>query len=508
MEAQTEDHSYCELFFTKINRMLKDASFEIFNPIVIQCDEHGSAKIGLREVYGDEFVNTRTSGCEYHLQKSVDKHKKYFNEEDGFNFNILVNALKNSVTEEAYTREKSKLENLILKQSQNCQKSLFDMLRFWDSARYRWASAFKKNLHNCTRSSLAEAAQASMKAGGEKNLSLVDAVYSDISDSARLEAKWLNRIEGERCAGAGPTPLQLESRNERRQVGRANRFVTELAENEEYQEHNDNDPEETHLESSQPPKAKKRRLKSLESKYFQEILKKSKALKEKLCITEMKKTTNNIIVAVKQSHTVRQVEINLEEIACDCSQSQLAAKKTCHHIVWLFLNLFKISENDQLIAQTEIGAASLQRLMQLMPDIIPDNLLQPRVTERDFSRRLKEHAKFNKEQTWYLSRKTVTKASRCSGCLKPRKIITGDLHFYVDGLLHLEKDDKIVETKLRFCLQSSCVRDIRSHLNNIRPMAINALILKDPSLNGVTAQELKTLSSFNIENVENIPILP
>ena len=41
------------------------------------------------------------------------------------------------------------------------------------------------------------------------------------------------------------------------------------------------------LRSSQPPKAKRRRLKTLESKTFQTRLKKVRAMKNKICIVEM-----------------------------------------------------------------------------------------------------------------------------------------------------------------------------------------------------------------------------
>ena len=44
-----------------------------------------------------------------------------------------------------------------------------------------------------------------MKAASEKNFSLVDATYADITDSARLDAKWINRIEGEESRGSSPS---------------------------------------------------------------------------------------------------------------------------------------------------------------------------------------------------------------------------------------------------------------------------------------------------------------
>ena len=65
-------------------------------------------------------------------------------------------------------------------------------MNFWDKIEYRCATAFTKNFHIVPQSSLSEAAQAFMKATHENNISLVHAVYADISYSARLDAKWLN----------------------------------------------------------------------------------------------------------------------------------------------------------------------------------------------------------------------------------------------------------------------------------------------------------------------------
>ena len=66
-----------------------------------------------------------------------------------------------------------------------------------------------------------------MKASNEKSISLVDSIYADISDSARLDAKWKNMLLGEQCCGRGPSSLELEDRYELRQIDRANRYVVE-----------------------------------------------------------------------------------------------------------------------------------------------------------------------------------------------------------------------------------------------------------------------------------------
>ena len=178
-------------------------------------------------------------------------------------------------------------------------------------------------------------------------------------------------------------------------------------------------------------------------------------------------------------------------------------------IVWTLLNLFKIDESDQLLAQTNIGVAAFDRLVLSMPDIIPQELSQLRTNQRRFSEKLARHAKFNDPQIWYLARKSSTKPCRCSGCLLPRKILPGQLHFYVNGLLHVEKNDQVVETKLRFCLSRNCVTNICSRLNNVKSLTSDCLIFKDSSLNGLTPHELETIkdTALQIDDLENIPLL-
>ena len=116
-----------------------------------------------------------------------------------------------------------------------------------------------------------------MKAADEINVSLVDAVYYDITDSARLQAKWENRINGERCTGHSPSPLQLSERSSRRQIRRVHRFFDE---EEEIFATTEELPASTLplSHSWQPPKAKKR-LRSVDSQSFRAIVKKAKELK-------------------------------------------------------------------------------------------------------------------------------------------------------------------------------------------------------------------------------------
>ena len=94
---------------------------------------------------------------------------------------------------------------------------------------------------------------------------------------------------------------------------------------------------------------------------------------------------------------------------------------------------------------------------------------------------------------------------RCSGCLKPKHINIGDIHLFVKGLLYLERDDRVVETKLRFCLKVACVQNIQSLYNNIRPLA-SLTLKKDPSVGEFSQDELANieLEGFSIEGAMTV----
>ena len=188
------------------------------------------------------------------------------------------------MTEETFIRVKAQLELLIKCQSDTSEKSLMDTLRFWEKVKLRWAQAYKKKFYNAARSSSAEAVQASMKATNETSTSVVDAVYYDIIDSARLEAKWENRKNGEISTGRGPTPVESLERSPGRQKGRAKHFIEENeTTNESFNPGNaptnNSQPQPKQTSPSQPPKSKRKRLRLVELLSFQKILRKVKKMK-------------------------------------------------------------------------------------------------------------------------------------------------------------------------------------------------------------------------------------
>ena len=124
----------------------------------------------------------------------------------------------NCVTGENYQITKEQNESLIGRKVNRNRNLLafFSLEQVLGSLKYRWATTYKSNYCAITNASFAETAQASMKASNEKNISLVDSIYADISDSTTVNAKSKNTLLEEHCRGRGSLSIGLEYQHELR----------------------------------------------------------------------------------------------------------------------------------------------------------------------------------------------------------------------------------------------------------------------------------------------------
>ena len=175
---------------------------------------------------------------------------------------------------------------------------------------------------------------------------------------------------------------------------------------------------------------------------------------------------------------------------------------------WCLLNIYCLDKNDPSFAQVEVEDNVFHALVLKTPSEIPEHLRTfSSIKARIFSKQLEAHDKFNSEQEWFLTRKTMGKPARCSGCLKPGAINITGLHLRVKGLLFLERDNRVVETNLRFCLNKSCCLNIESSRNNIQPLK-SLVIKKDPSLGTLLQEEIINvkLEGFKIQRIQNVEL--
>ena len=188
---------------------------------------------------------------------------------------------------------------------------------------------------------------------------------------------------------------------------------------------------------------------------------------------------------VKQGSCRYKITIS-NQLSCECSSLKIVNRITCEHIVWLLLDLCNISEGNQLLAQVDIGRTVLENLILKVPDEIPDSLTRIH-SDRTYDNKLINQPLFQRDQVGHLCRKVSGSPCCCSGCFHPRCIQNNDLHLNVQSLFLL-KEQRVVDTKLRFCLSARCVNGISSSYNNIRPLG-NKSVLLNPQLERITAAE-------------------
>ena len=99
-ESKHKNSDYWELFLTLINEMLPSFASEkgnpvrSFNPTILKCDEHISNYKEIESVFGNTFFEKRTVSCEYHFDKSVNKHQRLVSDEDKIDYKTLTSGMK------------------------------------------------------------------------------------------------------------------------------------------------------------------------------------------------------------------------------------------------------------------------------------------------------------------------------------------------------------------------------------------------------------------------------
>ena len=63
----------------------------------MKYDEHSGNQTAIKKVFGVKIYQERTSSCEYHFNKSVEKHKKFLCNKDISAYEKLCADVKNSV---------------------------------------------------------------------------------------------------------------------------------------------------------------------------------------------------------------------------------------------------------------------------------------------------------------------------------------------------------------------------------------------------------------------------
>ena len=258
---------------------------------------------------------------------------------------------------------------------------MLNALDFWLKNKHRWTICFRHSVDQILRSSLADAAKASMKADSGKNLSLVGVIINFTVDSLRNEANICNRQAGERTQGRGPTGVELEERETMRQVRRAMNFteccevnLSEISDSEnissifdQTQSYRPDEPVKKRSSGNLPPIRSKRK-RSIQCSSFIKILDSFHQHETKMNGISYVKDEASYKVTLNDDGVVRNVEIS-RELFCSCKTTIHAERKTCRPIIWCLNKIRLIGVDDDIIGQIyledhEIKSLKIQNILR------------------------------------------------------------------------------------------------------------------------------------------------
>ena len=72
----------------------KDKPVRPFNPTILPCDEHISNYSEIEAVFRNTFFEKRTTSCEYHFDKSLNKHQRLVSDEGKIDYKVLTSGMK------------------------------------------------------------------------------------------------------------------------------------------------------------------------------------------------------------------------------------------------------------------------------------------------------------------------------------------------------------------------------------------------------------------------------
>ena len=407
MEVNVEDSEAIQIFWTLFNEVIAeykgDPSYK-FNPLGWCADEAGSNWEGLFRVFGD--VRNRIVSCVFHYRQSVNRFSlKLPTTKEQEKFKLLSLELQEAATEVKYSEIHEKLTRFI-KKKKHREQLLLNWFEWWHKRRANVFNAFKP-VHGAPRTNWSEAFHSSWSHSSSINLSLVDAAYHDIVDAIPTEVQMQEIGSGAMAPLRGPDEATREAREFEEQKQRAKEYastIQEIAKNlesaaqsftvesdsthrpdkrrssakrlrvsiqhvraraEEIRLYSSSSEEESQQSDIVNNRSKRRRTKR--SKRFNQSL--NRALTERFAVTSYKKDGQGIYCSVRGLQDTYLVTVN-NFPSCTCPDYMYRPNNSdqiCKHLIWTYVNVIGLSEDDESIHQVFLNSQELKRILKKAP---------------------------------------------------------------------------------------------------------------------------------------------
>ena len=251
MEAENEDTTNIELFWTLFNEVLQKVSVQKdykFNPVGWCTDMAGANFAAITKVFGDEAKGCIKS-CEFHFKDQRNKKAQRLDNDSSDRFKELCDELLKSATEAGYNKAKAAIDTFIEEREEHA--FLKTWVSWWHDRRGFICRAFAPK--DAPEMNQAEVIHAGWAHRDSPNLSLLDVCHADVRDTVIVDKELQTYQAGIAPSGTGPSFAERRRRQRVRQLEKAKRIGHELFED------NENGRFIDPSSSCQPPKTKKRK---------------------------------------------------------------------------------------------------------------------------------------------------------------------------------------------------------------------------------------------------------
>ena len=468
MECKGENADTVVQFWTYFNDALSEYAGRqvIFNPIGWSADNGGAITSGIKEVFGVSGLS-RLKTCEFHFRDSVNKRANAMSSQEAkATFKSLAAELLKSITVAGYHQSKENLDAFIEMSPSRMQLS--NWLSWWHNRRFFIFRAFAPD---GPRMNQAEVVHASWVNSSSSNLTLLRAAREDVKENELLEAEYSLYLKGACKEGTGPSYSHLKMRSEARDLEAGHRAGLEL-ESEQIMEagpdaYNAADYFVDPSSSFKPPNILKGNRKEVaarkrgRSKVFNQSL--TKALQEKnsmrlrkyeLNQTSLQATVFTKTMGADDKGYAVEVCVNPK---CSCPfYTSKVGSQVCKHLIWIYLNVFKLKEDSDVIQQIKHTSDTVQALLSTAPETIPNELRYNEMEKKkDYKASFANDSSRSKPQAWFLTYK-ASKAAKCRGCRKVLEV--SSLCVSAEAKFIPFKQDQPLPCTFYFCPERKCIK--------------------------------------------------
>lgn len=419
-------------------------------------DEGGALWRGLCLAKGADVKNKTISDF-FHFKQDINRNSVYFNDKrskEQFK-SIMMDAYNAPTSLQAQDAEK-RLEKLIEKKATNAKK-MKSFKTWWWRRKARWQKWCRTQ--SSSQASSAEVANAkSLHLSGYRK-SLIDVVTSECAGAVLEAAEKKRQSLGLKTVGQGPSAAD-RSEKQSLDMARAREAsadaIKEIVENAQAIIENEFNPEENDIENAHQQfrintkdthradkkNRTKQKSKQVTKRNVSHVTKKQKKLfHDKVegvhmdllhCDSSMTSFTFKVLDTMGYLE-----EINLAKDSSVCSSSW--CKRECHHLMWIFHNLFKFDNEQPILYQLKFTDLQWKTIIEEFPE----NVQLSNVT-----------CPSEDEQKYKINKRTSKKDAKCATC--KTEITEGDTQATTEGPYRTIQKSWIKRTFF-FCPRFACM---------------------------------------------------